>query len=176
MCSWGGKKVGAEAVAGVSVFGSDSGIVRLVRTTCKALSKGGDEKSGCFRAWKTYMTQKGFASRYLQNFRGNRFNIVFLLGGQVFHVRDYVYDFLHNVVGQTNGLLKAVHADIQVDLYLAGCKVLGIINKMVTAPLWRVTETPGHILDMCDIYSNMNTFFDQILQSDEKLSEFYCQG
>ena len=171
-----GKKVGADAASGVSVFGSDSGTVRLVRNTCKALAKGGDEKSGCFRAWRTYMMEKGLTTRYLQNFRGNRFNIVFLLGGHVFYLHNHIYDFLHNVVGQSNGLLKAVHADVQVDLYLAGCKVLGILNKMITAPLWRVTEAPGHILDMCTTYSKMNKFFQEIIDSNEKLGDFIgCQ-
>ncbi|XP_022090799.1 uncharacterized protein LOC110979368 [Acanthaster planci] len=43
---------------------------------------------------------------------------------------------------------------------------------MVTAPLWRVTEAPGHILDMCNIYSKMHIFFKEILDSDEKLVNF----
>ncbi len=33
------------------------------------------------------MVNKGINKLYLQNFRGNRFNIVFLLGGCVFHIR-----------------------------------------------------------------------------------------
>ena len=90
----------------------------------------------------------------------------------MFHLRDYIFDFFHNVNGTGNGLLKAVHADIQVPLFLAGCKVLGILNKMITAPLWRLTETTGHILDLCDVYSNLHTFIQEILTSDLKLSQF----
>ncbi len=43
---------------------------------------------------------------------------------------------------------------------------------MITAPLWRATEAPGHILDMCDVYSNLNLFLQETLESDEKLADF----
>ena len=167
-----GKKFGASCAAGVKVFGSDSGTIRLVRTACKALAKGADEKSGCHRAWNTYLRTNGITKRYLQNFRGNRFNIVFLLGGCVFHLRDHVWEFLNCVHGQPNGLLRAVHADMQVDLYLSGCKVLGILNKLITAPLWRITEESGHILSMCDQYTKLDTFLGKCLQSDDQLGAF----
>ena len=76
-----GNRVGAANTPGVNVFGTDSGTVRLVRTTCKALAKGADEKSGAYRQWNTYLRDAGVSKRYLQTFHGNRFNIIFLLGG-----------------------------------------------------------------------------------------------
>ena len=166
-----GKRVGAANTPGVSVFGSDSGTVRLVRTTCKALAKGADEKSGAYRQWNTYLRNAGVSKRYLQTFHGNRFNIVFLLGGCVFHLRSHIWNFLNCTIGQTNGLLKAVHADVQQNTFMAGCKVLGILNKMITAPLWRITEQKGHILQMCDIYLKMDTYFDECLKSDNRIEE-----
>ena len=42
-----GKKVGVHTAAGVRVFNSDGGTIRLMRTACKALAKGGHEKSSC---------------------------------------------------------------------------------------------------------------------------------
>ena len=168
----GSDRVGAVLLSGVKIFGSDSGTVRLVRNACKALAKGADEKSGCHRAWKTYMVNKGINQRYLQNFRGNRYNVIFLLGGCVFHIHDHIFDFFHNVHGQGNALLKVVHADIQVPLFLAGCKVLGILNKLITAPLWKITEDCGHILEMCDHYTKLHSFLDSCISSDEKLAEF----
>ena len=51
-----------------------------------------------------------------------------------------------------NQLLKAVSADLEVPEYLAGCKVLGIINKVITEPLWRVLKDKEiTILDMNNI-------------------------
>ena len=108
-----GKRVGVANATGVSVFGTDSGTVRLARTTCKALATGADEKIGAYRQWNTYLRNAGVSKRYLQTFHGNRFNIVFLLGGCVFHLRSHIWNFLNFTIGQTNGLLKAVHADVQ---------------------------------------------------------------
>ena len=78
-----------------------------------------------------------------------RFNVVFLFGGRIYFLADKIKDFLQNVHGPANGLLKAVLADVKVPLYLAGCKVLGIINKCISTPLWRETENKGHILKLC---------------------------
>ena len=48
-----------------------------------------------------------------------------------------------------NQLLKTVLADLSTPEYIAGCKAMGIINKMVTGPLWRVLECKDvTILDM----------------------------
>ena len=63
-----------------------------------------------------------------------------------------------------NKLLRAVLADIQVPEFLAGCKALGLINKLVTGPLWRVIESKDvSILDM-------NTRYRHLLECFEKWS------
>jgi len=40
-----------------------------------------------------------------------------------------------------NQLLRAVLADVKVLEYIAECKALGLVNKIVTGPLWRVLES-----------------------------------
>ena len=58
-------------------------------------------------------------------FRGNRFNILFYDAGAVYYLASLIKKFL------------------------AGCKALGLINKLVTGPLWRVIDTKDvSILDM----------------------------
>ena len=48
-----------------------------------------------------------------------------------------------------NQLLRAVFADIQIPEYVARCKALGLINKVITGPLWQVLECNDvSILDM----------------------------
>ena len=46
---------------------------------------------------------------------------------------------------------------------MAGCKVLGILNKLITAPLRRITEQKEHTPQMCDIYLKMDSYFDECL-------------
>jgi hypothetical protein len=33
-------------------------------------------------------------------------------------------------------------------VYLAGCRALGIIDKLMTGPLWKQIENAKHILDL----------------------------
>ena len=59
-------------------------------------------------------------------------------------------------------MLRAVYSDIQVPEYLAGCRALGLINKVVTGPLWRVLESPDiSITDMNDYYQVLVSCVDE---------------
>jgi len=92
----------------------------------------------------------------LAPFRGNRFNILFYDAGVVFHLASLIEKFLTEVWQTPNKLLKAVLADIKVPEFLAGCKALGLINKVVTGPLWRVIESKDvSILDMNTHYRRL---------------------
>ena len=111
---------------------------------------------------------------YFSSFRGNCFNIVFLYGGYVFHLANIITDFFANIHGMANGLLKAVHADTSVPVYIAGCRVLGTINKFLSAPLWRITESKGHILNMSDVYVKIDNMLSEITQvgKEQELVQF----
>ena len=85
----------------------------------------------------------------LASFRGNRFNIVFYDAGALFYIAPLVQKFFKEVWQTPNQLLKAVSADLSIHEYVAGCKALGIVNKVITGPLWRVLECKDiTILDM----------------------------
>ena len=60
------------------------------------------------------------------------------------------YHILCKVHGTVNDLLKEVKYayDSEEPLYLAGARVLGLLSKLGSAPLWRLIESPGHILDI----------------------------
>ena len=60
-----------------------------------------------------------------------------------------------------NQLLKAVLADIKISEHLAGCKALGLVNKFITGPLWRVLESRNiTILEMNERFQNLLTSLD----------------
>ena len=53
---------------------------------------------------------------------------------------------------------------IQVQEHLVGCRALGLVNKVITGPLWRVLEAPDiSILDM-------NEYFQTLLNKLEEWS------
>ena len=128
---------------------SEPGIIRLIRTACKALSKHGCEQSGVYQPFTSFLKSNGVCKNPLASFRGNRFNIVFYDAGALFYIAPLIQRFFSEVWQTPNQLLKAVSADLSVHEYIAGCKALGIINKIVTGPLWRVLECKEiTILDM----------------------------
>ena len=140
------------AGAGVLVRKSESGTVRLIRTACKAFSKHGCEQSGVYQSFTTYLLSNNITKNPLLSFRGNRFNILFYDAGALYYVSPFIEKFFTEVWQTPNQLLRAVLADVKVPEYLAGCKALGLVNKIVTGPLWRVMESQdATILNMNDI-------------------------
>lgn len=48
------------------------------------------------------------------------------------------------------------------NLVIAECKVLGLISKFITAPLWRLIEkTDRHVFEMNAHYEMLLDFFDE---------------
>ena len=69
-----------------------------MRFCAKCFGRGVDEKSGCYSDFKTYCETENEEIMFV-NFRGNRFNIIFLMGQIAF----YHYE---NVHGTKNKLHK----------------------------------------------------------------------
>lgn len=86
---------------------------------------------------------------------GHRFNILFSNAAAAFFLHAQMLDYLK--LHQTNGLLQSVYHDLQMPEYVAGCKTLGLISRLVTQPLWCLLEDKSvHIFDM-------NTFYQQLV-------------
>ena len=74
----------------------------------------------------------------LTPFRGNRFNILFFNAGQVHFLQEIMTDFLKG--HELNRLNRSELHDLKTPIYVAGCKALGLISKLVTTPLWDLLE------------------------------------
>ena len=154
---------GAEKSAKLKMFikGSESAVVRFVRTTCKLFAKG-THSANSFGPFCAYLSQKGEVN-ILEEFLHNRFNIVFYNSEAVFYLKDYIVDFLENVHGTSTTLHEAVLLDAKDHWCLAGAKALGILSKLITAPLWRVLEDDSiHIADVSDIYQVVVEFLRDV--------------
>ena len=143
------------------------GTIRLIRTTCKAFEKHRNEQSG---AHSTFLTFFQTHSEYhlkkvpLASFRGNRFNIIFLDAGILYYLKQAIDDFFDTGLSTGNQLLKAVEADSKVKEYWAVCRALGLVNKIVTGPFWRLLESDVPILEMNKKYQQMVACFDKWAQ------------
>ena len=148
-----------------SGFTKENGAVRLVRTTAKALGKRGDEKSGAYSKFKDFISDKLDEKVRLEPFSGNRFNILFVDGGVVYYYRNHIVEFLDKTVGTTNKLLSSVLKDCKVHHYIAAMKALGLVEKLVTTPLWKIIESKCHIIEMNVHYRNLLGFLESTSQS-----------
>ncbi|XP_056017756.1 uncharacterized protein LOC130053959 [Ostrea edulis] len=146
-CSFKGEKVGARCEDSDEIVSQEAGVIRLIRTCSKAFGRGMDEKSGCFLDFQTYCSQHKVPTLFVR-YRHNRFNIFFLLAQYVYFHRERIIDFLKEKHGATNRLLSTILCDVQVPLFISGCRVLGLISKLITAPLWHLIEQDSHILGM----------------------------
>ena len=114
-----------------------------------------------YQSFTSYLATNGIKRNPLASFRGNRFNILFYDAGAVYYISDLVVSFFRDIWQTPNQLLRAVYSDMQVPEYLAGCRALGLINKVVTGPLWRVLESPDiSILEMNGYYQTLITHID----------------
>ena len=126
----------AGAAASIVSNKSESGIVRLICTTCKAMCRQASEQSGVYQPFSTYLKSNGIDRNPLATFRGNRFNILFYDASVVFYLSDLIKKFFLEVWQTPNKLLRTVLTDVQVPEFLAGCKALGLVYKIITGPLW----------------------------------------
>lgn len=147
---------------------AQAGTTRLVYTFCKMFARGADEKNGCHGRFVAYiepfLKEHGYRSLPLQPYRGNRFNILFMDAGLVYFFQRNALKFLQ-AENLQNRLARAVKADLSVDMYMVGCRVLGLVSKLITSPLWNLIENKDiNILDMNDKYLQLVTWLDDVAQ------------
>lgn len=139
-----------------------SGTQRLVRTARKAFHHKGSQQCGSYTLFHTYLKRKGIHKVPLAQFVGNRFNILFYDAAGVYFLQDHMIRFIDEVHGvQANRLLRSVRADLNNPYYRVGCRALGLIDKIITGPLWRkLRESSLSVLDMSSVYCEMKASFD----------------
>ena len=166
---WESSQLGSES--------TESGILRTVRNVSKAFAPGADNKNGASLEFTTYVKRKGVHNLQIKSFLGNRFNIVFHNGGVIYCLRDYIVSFLKDVKseGKTstlNWLLGSILADLNVNEYVVGLRALGVVNKFITAPLWKLLECKTtHILDMNEYYGDLVQYLEAVATNTERAQE-----
>ena len=152
-------KLRSLAHGGYSV--GDSGTLRLVKSACKSVSERGCEKSGRMVHFATFLKEKYDLNEIpLYPFLGHRFNIIFLNGAGVFALYNKLLTFFDQLTKQ-NKLLTAVFQDLHYLPYQVECCCLGLIQKLVTGPLWRKMEMEKTALNTSLPYKIMLKKFEK---------------
>ena len=124
----------------------ESGIFRLIRTSCGAFQKRGNQQAGMSEDFNSYLSEIG-SFLHLIPLKGNRFNVAFYNGAAVYFHTHHITEFIDNQ-HKPNRLLLAVSEDMQNKIYLAGIRALGIISRLITGPYFRIVGETDHILEM----------------------------
>ncbi|XP_065669266.1 uncharacterized protein LOC136088717 [Hydra vulgaris] len=125
-------------------IGKEFGAVRLVRTTCKAFHSRGSEEAGVASWFNSFLSSRNDKS-YFVPFIGNRFNILYYNAAALYYHKDAITEFL-NAWPNPNNLLKAIKEDITNLVFIVEVRALGIIDKLLTGPMWRIIESLDSIL------------------------------
>ena len=157
---------------------SESASIRLLRTTAKCLAKGADEKNGCYKDFHSFMLSKNKdenltkdRANMLQQFRGNRFNIIFYNAEITFYLAPYIKEFFADIHLPSNTLQKAVNYDLCEDNLVVVAKALGLCSKLITAPFWRIMESDCSMQETSNTYQVLSSFF---CRCKEDVSAFIC--
>ncbi len=114
---------------------SQAGCHRLVQTAAKAFTQRGSNSCGV-SAWSTCLADR-YKLNKMVTFSCHSTNLLFYDGGAVYYHRDDIEEFLDSWPNP-NQLLQSIKYDIKEQIYLAGLKALGIVDKLITGPLWRL--------------------------------------
>ena len=139
-----------------------SGTQRLIRTACKAFHCKGSQQCGSYALFHTYLKEKNIHKIPLAHFVGNRFNILFYDAAGVYFLKDHMIHFIDEVHSMlANRLLQSVRSDLTNPCYIVGGRALGLIDKIITGPLWRkLQESSLSVLGMGKVYCEMKESFD----------------
>ena len=70
-----------------------------------------------------------------------------------------------------NFLQTSVLADIETKLFLASFRALGIINKLVTGPVYRKIEEEGHIFELNQMWLELKILFERCAKDASPLMD-----
>ena len=150
-----GQNIGSLAHRGY--YNGESGTLRLFRSVCKPVHYRGCEKSGKMATFEIFTEEQDICRLPIYQFLGNRFNVVFLNGACIYYLFDYAVDFFIKIE-LDNKLLLAVHWEWA---YKVGCRALGLIEKQITGPLWRIMEKEKCVLNMSKHCQDLLFYFEK---------------
>lgn len=143
----------------------------FIRASTKLCVPGADHKSGYGLLFNSYLDS--LTSPIKQNmstFYGHRINVLFSIAASVFYHAKHIKEFIELYFDdKQNNLVSCVANYVNNNVYLAGCRALGIIDKLCTGPLWRQIEESKHILDLNNIWLNFFNFLDEFSKHSSDL-------
>ena len=124
----------------------ESGTLRLIRTSAKALTKRGCDQAGVNSYFESFLATHN-RSNHIVTYVGHRFNVMFVDAAAVFYHKDDIKTFLQ-LMPDPNRLLRAVAWDVKQRVYEAALRALGLLSKFVMEPFYKLLIDGKSILDI----------------------------
>lgn len=145
----------------------------FIRASTKLCVPGADEKSGYGTLFSSFIENLDPPINLkMSTFHGHRINILFSMGASVFYHRHHIKEFIDTYFPERpNRLVSCISSYISNNVYLAGCRALGIIDKILTGPIWRHIESVDHILDLNDMWLTFLNYLEEFSTDPSGLLE-----
>ncbi|VDI15710.1 Hypothetical predicted protein [Mytilus galloprovincialis] len=136
----------------------------FIRASTKLCVPGADEKSGYGQLFLTFLKQLDIpVDLKMSTFHGHRINLLFSMGAAVFFHREHIKEFIDSFfsITERNSLITSVYHYVDNPVYLAGCRAFGIVDKILTGPIWRIIESTSHILDLNKVWFDFKKILEK---------------
>ena len=144
----------------------------FIRARTKLCAPGADQKSGYSLLFETYLKScTPPVALQMSTFYGHRIHMLFSMAAAVYYHNDHIKDFLSTYFEDksSNKLVVCVSHYVNNKVYLAGCRALGIIDKLMTGPLWKQIENAKHILDLNSMWLIFFNYLDEFSRDSSNL-------
>ena len=132
---------------------SESDTCSFLKAMCNFSFK---DRSGSPEEIRIWLESYGLKSLPLTPFHGSRFNILLHNAAGTYFIADKVRHFLEDTLSSYNRLQSAVLSDLKRPHLLTACCALGLLDKQLTVPLFRLVERKDlSILDLNNFYLNL---------------------
>jgi len=127
------------------------------------------QKAGVANYWASYMQDLGLQNQ-IMSLKGERINVLFLLGGAAYYHRTHLSEFLREKLPQSNKLLTAL-LDIENKVVQCACRALGILGQLVTDPLFRAISDAKAVLDLNELWEDILSDLEQMAGNPQTLMD-----
>ena len=140
----------------------ESSPTQLIRIACKAFHPRGSDECGVASYFNAFLSKRD-QSNLFASFIGNRFNILYYNASALYFLKDAIKDFIEGWP-EPNKLIKSVDELMQNPFNMACVRALGIVDKIVTGPFWRIVEHVDSILKINPYLKTLKLQLDSLRQ------------
>ncbi|PIC41462.1 hypothetical protein B9Z55_008868 [Caenorhabditis nigoni] len=134
-------------------------VFTLIKNVSQLFGQRGSGLHGILQMWSAWCEKYQINRFTFPSFIGNRFNILFVIASRVFFHRYHLIEFIKECdCSKTD--LRATRDLLENDIIVEHLHVLGLLDQLVTGPLWRMSECCDHVLDTCQYARQLKQWFE----------------